>query len=114
MGEDKHNGLSEMLGISSDMQDYLANCDPYALRLSSTVGHVDYMGDLRLSEIKTIRKLLEHCTITASKHEILHILENTCSHTEECLECPYQNQFGECNRNERIADILLNRLGQYT
>jgi hypothetical protein len=72
----------------------------------------DLRTDLRIDELSTIRKLLERCTIDATRHEVMHVLEATCTHPEECIDCTYKNSLGECNRNERIADILLNRLGR--
>lgn len=68
--------------------------------------------NLRIDELSTIRKLLEQCTIDATRREVIHVLEAACSYPEECIDCPYKNSLGECNRNERIADILLNRFGR--
>lgn len=68
--------------------------------------------DLRIDELSTIRKILEQCTIDASRREVIHVLEAACSHPEECIDCTYKNSLGECNRNERIADTLLNRFGR--
>lgn len=94
------------------LQDPLADTGPYYTTISGGMSEVFQGTGLRIDELSTIRKLLEQCTIDATRYEVIHVLEAACSHPEECIDCSYKNSLGECNRNERIADILLNRFGR--
>ena len=97
---------------------YASTGDPLADGIAHTTTTLRGMSEgpqgpnLRIDELSTIRKLLEQCTIDATRREVIHVLEAVCAFPEECIGCPYKNSLGECNRNERIADILLNRFGR--
>lgn len=113
------NTITEELMLEPKFNRYVAYDpmqDPLANRVYNTTLQEMSEGlqgpNLRIDELSTIRKLLEQCTIDATRREVIHVLEAVCAFPEECVGCPYKNSLGECNRNERIADILLNRFGR--
>lgn len=101
---------AELQGYVVDSAAYATSS--YAATTLKNVAEELQASSLRTDELSTIRKLLKECTIDATRHEVIRVLDTACSHPEECIDCFYKNSLGECNRNERIADILLNRFGR--
>lgn len=97
---------------NSNLQDHSVDIAAYGTATLREMSERFQGVSLKIDELSTIRKLLEQCTIDATRREVIHVLESACSHPEECIDCPYKNSLGECSRNERIADILLNRFGR--